>query len=637
MVMGRKQNFRARFLTTTPGVLLAIYLAGCGSGGSSGPAILTASLPNGTIGTNYNQNILATGSASNLTWSVSSGSLPDNLTLVTIANNEVAISGVPDRVQSSVSFTIQVTDAQNRSATQSFSISIAGTPTVAVTQSGAVQGEMTGNLIAFRGLPFAAPPVGNLRWKAPQPVASWKGVRDATKFGNVCPQINGAGYAGNEDCLVLNVYVSQTPPNQNQPVMVFFHGGGNVSGDTQYTPTSLDAPPLANQGVVVVTCEYRLGILGFLATPQLTTEGNGNSGAYALLDMVAALTWVQQNIAAFGGDPKHVMLFGQSAGAFNIQFLLASPAAQGLYSSAGMESGAIPLASSTTWMPTFARAQAASAPVITALGCASAADVLACLRAVPAETIVNYQAGVPLYGLTLGPGIGNPVTPVDSILYLQQNGPPVPLLIGSNGEEWSLNDSPTAPLNAAGYATAIHQRFDQFGATVADQVLALYPATAYSSPAYALIAVDSDFQIGCELRTVVRAAATPANHKPVWRYLYTKAFENDPNEAVYGAFHTAELFFLFGNFNDGQQPGGGLVYSPSPADLTFSQEMMGYWTRFAATGNPNGAGAVSWPPYDLTADITSSAPSMLQLDDIFVPINGYHNPQCDYLVTLPQP
>lgn len=503
------------------------------------------------------------------------------------------------------------------------------TATIKCTQSGAVQGMATGNLYAFRGIPYAAPPVGNLRWKAPQPPASWNGVRDASTFGNVCPQINGAGYAGNEDCLVLNVFVSQTPPNQTQPVMVFFHGGGNVNGDTQYTPTNLDAPPLAGQGVVVVTAEYRLGLLGFLAHPLLTTESGGASGHYGLMDMVAALTWVKQNIAAFGGDPTHVMLFGQSAGSVNVQTLLAAPAAQGLFSAAGMESGSIPSAS-WYWLPPFATAEASGQQVASALGCGSAADVLGCLRALPANTLVNLPN---YYSYLYGPGVGSTFLPLHPFTNLQQNGPPVPLLIGSNGQEWSLFDDPNtnAQMDATAYAAAIHQRFDTFGAGVANQVLSLYPAAAYSSPAYALIAVDSDFNMTCEVRSGARAAATAANHKPVWRYFYTKTFENDPNEAVYGAFHTAELFFLFGTFNDGQQPGGGLVYNPSPADLKFSQSLMGYWTRFAATGNPNGTGATAWPIYDPTTD------SMLQLDDTFVAINGYDNPQCDYLTTLPQP
>jgi len=617
----------------TFGVFGSILIAlGCGGSGSSVPTlnITTASLPGGTIGSTYTQTIQSTGGVAPFTWSVASGALPDNLTLASSSGNSVTLSGVPDQVQSGVAFTIRVTDSKGASSSQPYMVTIQGAAGIVQTQYGALQGALTANgLYAFRGVPFAAPPVGNLRWKVPQPPNSWKGIRDASTFGNVCPQINGAGYAGDEDCLVLNVFVSQAPPNQNQPVMVFFHGGADLNGDTQYTPTNVDAPPLANQGVVVVTAEYRLGLLGWLAHPLLTTEGGGASGHYGLMDMVAALTWVKQNIAAFGGDPTHVMLFGQSAGSVNVQTLLVAPAAQGLFSAAGMESGSIPSAG-WYWLPPFATAEASGQQIASALGCGTAADVLGCLRAIPANTLVNLPN---YFSYLYGPGVGSTFLPVHPFTYLQQNGPPVPLLIGSNGQEWSLNDDPNANagMDAAAYATAVHQRFDQFGAGVANQVLALYPASAYSSPAYALIAVDTDFNMTCEVRSGARAAATATNHKPVWRYFYTKIFENDPNEAVYGAFHTAELFFLFGNFNDGQQPGGGLVYTPSAADFTFSQSLMGYWTRFAATGNPNGGGAVAWPPYDPSAD------SMLQLDDIFLAINGYDNPQCDYLVTLPQP
>jgi para-nitrobenzyl esterase len=270
----------------------------------------------------------------------------------------------------------------------------------------------------------------------------------------------------------------------------------------------------------------------------------------------------------------------------------------------------------------LAAAEAGGVQIAAALGCGSAADVLACMRAVPAEMVVNVP-----FIYAYGPGVGSRFLPVDPFTNIQENGPPVPLLIGSNREEWSLVDDPNANVN---YSAAIYQRFHLFGKGVPKKVLSLYPAADYSSPAYAVIVVDTDFHMTCEVRTVARAAAA-ANSQPVWRYFYTKDFENLSWVIPYGAFHTAELFFLFGNFDDGQQPGGGLVYTPSAADLTFSQELMGYWTRFAATGNPNGAGAVTWPQYDATTD------SMLQLDDTFVPIDGYDNPQCDYLVTLPQP
>lgn len=609
-------------LTSALVVFVIACFAGCGASGSPAPSITTTSLPAGTIGTAYTQTIALSGGAPPFSWSVSSGTLPDNLALGNSIGSSVTLSGMPDMVQSNVQFTIQVSDAKQRSATQSFSVIIAGTPTVVQTQSGAIRGVATGNLYAFRGIPYATPPVGNLRWKAPQPSASWKGVRDASTFGNVCPQINSNNqFAGNEDCLVLNVYISQTPPNQSQPAMVFLHGGGNLHGDTQYTPTSLDAPPLANQGVVVVTVEYRLGMLGFFANPLLTAEGNGASGHYALTDMIAALTWVQQNIAMFGGDPKHVMLFGQSAGSYDTQNLLAVPAAQRLFTVAGMESGVNP-----NVLPSFASVESGDQAFVSDLGCASTPDVLACLRAVPAETIVNLPNNYPN-----GPGVGSTFLQVDPFTLLQQQGSPVPLLLGSNREEMSLSDSPTAQLDATAYATAIHQRFDQFGSGVANQVLTVYPASAYPSPAYALIAVDTDFNFTCEVRSAARAAVTAANHKPVWRYLYTHAFENDSTLTPLGAFHTAELFFLFGNFDDRLQPGGGIVYSPTPAELMFSSALMDYWTRFAATGNPNGASAIVWPQYNPTTD------SMLQLDDTFVVINGYHNQQCDYLVTLPQP
>jgi para-nitrobenzyl esterase len=494
------------------------------------------------------------------------------------------------------------------------------TVTVVCTQSGQVQGTIEGDLRAFRGIPYAAPPVGNLRWRPPAPPLAWSGVRDATTFGNMCPQVDSNGQViGNEDCLVLNIFMTASPPDTAQPVIVFFHGGNDTAGTTQ--KAKFDVPPLANHGVVVVTAEYRLGLLGFFANPLLTAEDGLSSGQYLLLDQIVALQWVHTNIAAFGGDPAHVLMYGQSAGAADVQALLVSPATQGLFSAAATDSGlllhgnALPLAT----------IEALDQPFVSTVGCASTTDVLACLRAVPAETIVSNQGPYSNNSLMIEPR----VIPIDPFDALQQHGSPVPYLTGGTREEFAtLGDDPNAQLDANGYVAALHSRFDSYGATVATQVMALYPETDYGSYAYALIAVDSDFNGACLERTVARAASG-ATRPPVWRFLYTHQFESDASLAAYRAFHTAELYFVFGNV---QTATTAPPYTPTQAELAFAGQMMGYWSRFAATGNPNDPnGAALWPPYDPSTD------AMLQLDDVQTPIDGYHNSRCDYFAALPAP
>ena len=490
-------------------------------------------------------------------------------------------------------------------------------PIIVRTRSGLVRGEIAGPLRSFRGIPFAAPPIGDLRWRPPARAVSWNNVRDATAFGEMCIPIDANGVLrGSEDCLTLNVFTASAAPVNNQPVMVFFHGGGNKRGSTQQP--WFDHPPLATKGVLVVTAEYRLGVVGFFAHPLLTAEGGGSSGNYGLMDQIAALRWVQDNIRAFGGDPGRVMIFGQSAGAYDIQGLLASPAARGLFSRAAMESGSIPSGQSLT----LTEMETASAPFVPNVQCDNAQDVLGCLRAVPAQDVVQNQGGIPFL-LTVEPR----VMPRDPFDVVARNGSPVPLLLGSNREETSAGDDPSIPMDVEGYRTAIRAEFDPFGPGTGNRVLELYPASAYDSPKYALIAVHSDFYVTDEVRTLARAAAL-GHDQPVWRYLFTHRFANDPDLNALRAFHMAELFFVFGNLENIL----GTQYTPTQAEIDLSTRMMRYWTQFAAYGNPNGLGPVEWRRYP------GESETILQLDEPPGVLQGYHNRQCDFLSTLqPQP
>ena len=655
-------------------LLLMLVIGGCGSSGKTilqGLSISPTSLSDGTIGAAYTQTVQAAGGALPFNWSVSSGALPLGVMLVSSSGNSVTISGTPSMAQTNVAFTIQVSDSSGQSANQSYTVSIKST--VAQIQYGGLQGVLVpcgapncsaSNVLEFRGIPYAAPPVGDLRWKPPQPPIAWTGtIRDATVLGNRCIQVNGGGkLLGSEDCLYLNVFISsQTQHGEPQPVMVYLHGGANRIGTGLPGPGPgldfSDPPPLATQGVILVTLEYRIGILGFFTHPLLDNEGNGSSGNYGVRDQIAALAWVHQNITTFGGDPGHVMVFGTSSGSSDVEALLASPLTQGpssqcgpsqaCFSAAGMESASVVRGQ----LLSLAEKEAQDASLVAGLGCDTAPDVLACLRALPAATLVSnpsaaYQAwyaGTPVLIVNLEPDVV-PMNPYDWLV--QQQGSPVALLLGSNREDASMQGLPswctagvvapplcpsedptvTPSLDATGYGNTIHAEFDPLvGVSDANTILnTLYPASSFDAPVWALIAVDSDFPVGaaCPYREVARAAVG-TNGAPVWRYVYTHTFENDPNLTPYRAFHAAELPFVFG---DPSYVKGNGPHTATPAELTLAGEMMGYWSRFAATGNPNGPGAVMWPRYDATD-------AMLQIDETSTEISGansYRKAQCDF-------
>jgi para-nitrobenzyl esterase len=498
---------------------------------------------------------------------------------------------------------------------------LSNTPTIVCTQSGLVQGAVEGGYRAFRGIPYAAPPVGNLRWRPPSAPASWQGVRIATAFGNPCPQTDfNGGVTGNEDCLTLNIFGINPPASTRQPVMVFIHGGGWQLGGAMASPFD-HIPVLLNSGVMLVTIQYRLGLLGFFANPLLTAEGNGSSGNYGIEDSIAALQWVHDNIARFGGDPTRVMIFGQSSGSLSVQTLLASPPAQGLFASAAMESGV----SASGWSGTsLADGYLLYANFVPLVHCDTAANVLACLRALSANEVVLAQL-TPGKFAYIYTSIEPRVVPVDPFNTLAQFGSPVPLLIGSNRDEDAASEDPSQALDPAGYASLVNA---QFGASAGGQILALYPANFDTTPRYTHIDVQTDHDFTWETRDLARAASG-VQRPPVWRYLFTHRYENDAYINSLRAFHTAELNFVAGNFQEVYYT--GLPYNPTSGEITLSNEIIGYWTRLAATGNPNGAGTVTWLPYDATNE------HILQLDVPIGPLpgTGYRNPQCDLLSTLP--
>jgi para-nitrobenzyl esterase len=480
------------------------------------------------------------------------------------------------------------------------------------TKSGSVHGKTDGMVRSFLDIPYAAPPTGTNRWRAPQPVAAWTSPRDATMPSKVCPQIAPGGTSpdsrSDEDCLYLNVWTPDAAQPSPLPVMVWFFGGAFVFGsgaETFYDGSNL----VVTGNVVVVTLNYRLGALGFLAHPALTAESTDHptSGNYGFEDQQAALKWVQDNIDAFGGDPAQVTIFGESAGGYSVCAHLVAPASQGLFARAISESGPCSSLSSETRDQAYLNGQA----LATALGCTDAATVLTCMRGkMPTDLLMAFSAnkalpgglffqgnGMPADGgafqgsQTWNPVVDGTVLPV-SIATADTGSAHVPLLLGSNANEGNIFTAPGVfggvPVSTdADYQAALSRRFTSAQVT---QILAQYPSSAFPSPNDALNAVVTDAIFACPARRVARAASGAG----ATVYLY--AFNHVPETALVpnlGSFHSAEFPYVFG--------------VDDPLAVTKDDEkplipiMQGYWTRFAH-GDPNGAGAVNWPKYTQSAD-----------------------------------
>jgi para-nitrobenzyl esterase len=460
-------------------------------------------------------------------------------------------------------------------------MSVVASTTVKVEQ-GMLRGTKEVGLTVFRGIPFAAPPVGDLRWRAPQPAAKWEGVRPADKFAPQCVQGSfgtGPASAMSEDCLYLNVWTPAKSASAKVPVLVWIYGGGFAGGATSIPTYSGEV--LAKKGVVVISIAYRVGTLGFLAHPELSAESPHHvSGNYGLLDMIAGLQWIKKNIAAFGGDPNKVTIFGESAGGIAVSQLCASPLAKGLFQGAISESGGSfgpPRASGLPGENMRPLAIAEKDGLVFAVNAGAAS--LAELRKLPAEKIVAATRGM------AWPNIDGWVIPSDQYaLYGAGKFNDVPVLIGYNSDEGASFSHDRTPKD---YIDGTRKRYGAF----ADSLLKAYPTDDKSVPKTA--------------RDLSRDAAF-GWHTWIWAWLQSKLgkskvfyyyFDQHPEFPAgsehegYGSPHGMEVEYVFGHVTGG--PSG----KPSATDLAISDAMVTYWTNFAKNGDPNGKNMPKWPAF----------------------------------------
>ena len=470
-------------------------------------------------------------------------------------------------------------------------------PVEIVTTAGTIRGSLDGTTRIFRGIPYAQPPIGDLRFRAPRPMTPWSGTREVATFGPSCSQnsISGVWSArSSEDCLTLNIWTPSVPGDGHRPVpvpvMVWIHGGGfqlGAGSDSTYDGQLLSE----TRGVIVVTLNYRLGPLGFLAHPGLSAEdsarrGVGASGNWGLMDQQLALGWVKGNIERFGGDPNHVTLFGQSAGAYSVCAQLLSPGAAGLFERAIIESGFCTSLPS----PSLAAAEAQGTTLASALGCAGEpATQVACLRGKTNQQITTALPGKPgligASGYAWG-GIVDGAVLADQprALMAAGKGARVPLIVGANADEGTLFFAIGAGLADE---TELRAAFaNQFSREQLDKVVAEYPVARYGSANAAAIQLIGDAFV-CEARRMASRATGAAYlyHFPhPFKWLYPDL----------GAFHSGEIPFVFGNPYQ--------TFKLQESELPLSAAMQDAWTRFATTGDPNGAGLPQWQPYNARTD-----------------------------------
>jgi para-nitrobenzyl esterase len=429
----------------------------------------------------------------------------------------------------------------------------------------------------FKGIPFAQPPTGELRWREPMPMKTWAGVRGATAFGAPCMQ---GGGNSSEDCLYLNIWTPEWPAKSRKAVMVWFHGGGNFAGAA--SEPIFDGESLARQGVLLVTAQYRLGVFGFLAHPELTKESPHHvSGNYGLLDQIAALRWVRDNIAKFGGDPGNVTIFGESAGSLDVNVLMTSPLSRGLFRGVIGESGPV------VAPPTLAEGEKKGEELARKLTTASQPGLKGLRVLSSAELQEATGQGLAFLGATLGVVVDGWVFPESPMaVFASGKEHRVGLLLGSNARELQR---PFFPMSGT-LAQAIAEQYGP----LADQALALYGLNGGMEPqpdpllgtVMAQWATDSQFRCG----TIAELVWHAGTGNPGYQFQFARAA---PGREASGAAHGTEVPYVFGNL-------GRAANSPKydATDQRVSAAMQKYWANFAKTGDPNGGGLPQWPKFD---------------------------------------
>lgn len=492
-------------------------------------------------------------------------------------------------------------------------VSAAAQQPSATTAQGRVSGKLivNGSQKAFLGLPYAAPPVGELRWKAPQPPASWKGVRDATQFGNRCEQYHVwndyifLDPGPSEDCLYLNVYAPASAKQTGKlPVMVWIHGGGFIAGagsEPRYTNSGLVA-----KGVVLVTLNYRLGVFGFLTSEDLAKEADEHAGNYGLMDMAAALRWVKTNIAAFGGDPGNVTIFGESAGSFAVNALTVAPEARGLFHKFIGESGAF--FAGAISMGSLTERERRDGAWIASLGAKNIED----LRKLPADTVLEAQkkAGAGFSPVVDGRFLTEPVPET----YAAGRQASVPGIIGWNRDE--RTGTLSKDMTAAKWKAYASEHYGDH----AKEFLVAFPA---ESDEQAVRSADDFTTAGFIALGAWKWAEADAKTRlaPVYRYRFDRPAppeENHPQGKY--AFHSDELEYVFGTLDVRR----GAVWQP--ADRKLSDAMISYWTNFARTGDPNGPGLPRWGRFEKDAVV-------LHLNDPIAAGPDTTRPEFEFLVS----